>query len=52
MGTYFVICTNPAKSAAIEGCEFSCDEWPDEQEAMQQFATDYGLQLSEVAVEI
>ena len=45
-----VVCTNPAKSAAIESCWFSYADWTEE-DAMQQFATDYDLELSEVAVE-
>jgi hypothetical protein len=45
-----VVCTNPAKSAAIEACWFSYADWTEE-DAMNQFATDYALELSEVAVE-
>jgi hypothetical protein len=45
-----VVCTNPAKSAAIEACWFSYADWTEE-DAMEQFATDYALELSEVAVE-
>jgi hypothetical protein len=46
-----VVCTNPAKSAAIEACWFSYADWTEE-DAMQQFATDYELELSEVAVAV
>ena len=45
-----VICTNPAKSAAIEACWFSCEDWT-EADALQQFATDYELELSEVRID-
>ena len=45
-----VVCTNPAKSAAIESCWFSYEDWT-EQDAMEQFASDYDLELSEVAIE-
>ncbi len=45
-----VICTNPAKSASIEACWFSSTEWTEE-EAKQAFASDYGLEMSEVEVE-
>ena len=45
-----VVCTNLAKSAAIEPCWFSYADWTEE-DAMQQFAVDYELELSEVAVE-
>jgi hypothetical protein len=50
MSTFTVICTNPAKSASIEACEFDSSEWT-EQDAMEQFATDHNLELSEVAIE-
>ena len=51
MSTITVICTNPAKSASIEACEFDSAEWT-EQDAMEQFAIDHNLELSEVATEV
>ena len=50
MSTFAVICTNPAKSASIEACEFDFAEWT-EQDAMEQFAIEHNLELSEVAIE-
>ena len=50
MSTFTVICTNPAKSASIEACEFDRSEWT-EQDAIEQFATDHNLELSEVSIE-
>ena len=47
---FIVICTNPAKSAAVEACWFSREDWTEE-DAMQEFASFWEIKLSEVAVE-
>ena len=47
---FTVICTNPAKSASCPACEFDAAEWTRE-DALAQFATDYNLDATEVAVE-
>jgi hypothetical protein len=48
--TFTVICTDPSRSAACPACQFDTAEWTEE-EAMQQFATDYELPLDVVAIE-